>query len=350
MERLACGRGQTRVGIRPEAKGPLDPGPRTRHRNVRACSTRLTEGRKTTRVITTFLCVVFVGAVLSFWGYRGSEVFFYALGDFSATPYTQDESGRELLERVSAVSTKVEWTLSNGDRQVAYYIPPRTGRLIIYAHGSPGNGLGMYGGEARRLVERGYGALLVDLPGYGASEGDRTWGVDFVETMRLAVDFASAQTEVDSNRIAGFGYSNGGCLIARAAAEDDRLSAIVLLASYTRLAEQLHFAFKRRVPGMGYFAIAAARWRGVPVEDLDTVAALEKMDPRPTLIVSGGRDHAIALVMHEQIKSVVPGTEAIIYPNADHLDFVTQAGPAYIDALDDFYDRALKPDVSVEVM
>ncbi len=294
------------------------------------------------------ILAMLVAPVIVFWADRGRQSFSAALGDFAPTPYERSESGRELLERVGPLVTRVGWKLADGRRQVAYYVPPRRGALIVYAHGSPGRGLGLYAGEAGRLVERGYGALLIDLPGYGASEGSRTWGPDFIESIRLALDFAVAQSEVDPDRIGGFGYSNGGCLIARAAAADTRLRAIVLRAAYTNLAEQLHFSFRRRTPGMGYFAIAAARWSGVPVVDLDTVAALQRMAARPTLILSGGADREIPRYMNARLKSAVPDAESIIYEDIGHLDFVQKLGESYIDTLENFFDGALEVAASAE--
>jgi dienelactone hydrolase len=160
----------------------------------------------------------------------------------------------------------------------------------------------------------------------------------------MAVDFAEGQPEVDPMRIGGFGYSNGGCLIARAAAEDERIRAFVLLAAYTNLSDQLHYAYHRRTPGMGYFAIAASIWSGVPVQDLDTVAALERMTPRPALMISGGRDSQIPVSMGEKLKSSIPGAEGILYREIGHLDFAGQGGAYYVGSLVEFFDRAFAHD------
>lgn len=278
---------------------------------------------------------------LAFWGYRGAQVFRRQLGEFTPTPYATSEAGRQLLAKASATSREVAWELSDGSRQSAFYVPSHNGAVLVYAHGSPGNALGALD-EALVLAERGYGVLLVDLPGYGSSEGNRAWDAQFVESIRRAVDFAVLQPEVDPGRIGGFGYSNGGCLIARAAAADERLSAIVLLASYSSLSEQLHSAFRgRRTPGMSYFAIAASRWSGVPVSELDTVAALRRMKPRPTLIIAGGRDGEIPVDMAAQLKSAVPQAEMIVFDEVGHLGFSRQLGEDYFGLLARFWEASL---------
>jgi pimeloyl-ACP methyl ester carboxylesterase len=292
------------------------------------------------RVLLLSLVAAIAVLGIAFWIYRGTQVFRRQLSEFEPTAYESSEAGRQSLERAAAVSERVSWVLSDGSRQSAFYVAPRNGALIVYAHGSPGNGLGLIS-EALVLAERGYGALLIDLPGYGASEGRRAWDAMFVESIRRAVDFAVGRPEVEATRIGGFGYSNGGSLIARAAAADERLSAIVLLATYSNLAEQLHHAFKRRTPGMGHFAIAASLWSGVPVSKLDTVAALQRMKPRPTLVISGGQDRQIPLETADRLKRAMPGADEIVFDEAGHLDFSTKLGDRYFSSLAGFWDRSL---------
>ena len=292
----------------------------------------------------TLLLVMSVSVLalgFAFWLYRGAQVFALQLGDYAATPYADSEAGRERLARAALRARRVGWQLSDGSRQNAFYLASRNGAALIYAHGSPGNALGALG-EAMVLADAGYGVLLVDLPGYGASEGERAWDARFVESISKAVDFATAQPEVDAGRIGGFGYSNGGCLIARAAAEDERLAAIGLLASYTTLAEQLQAAFDgRRTPLLGYFARAAATYSGVPVAELDTLAALEAMTPRPTLILSGGQDRQIPREMARRLKHAAPQAEMILFEEMGHLDFPGRLGQEYFAPLLAFWDASL---------
>lgn len=292
-------------------------------------------------LLVTSMSVLAVG--FAFWLYRGAQVFVLQLGEYSATEYDGSEADRERLARAARLSRRVDWLLSDGSRQNAFYIASRNGAVLIYAHGSPGNALGALS-EAAVLADAGYGVLLVDLPGYGASEGKRAWDAGFVESISMAIDFASAQPEIDPKRIGGFGYSNGGCLIARAAAADERLAAIGLLASYSTLADQLHAAFgRRRTPWLGFFAQAAAYYSGVPVSELDTIAALERMTPRPTLILSGGQDRQIPREMAHQLKDAAPHAEMILFEEMGHMDFPGRLGKAYFAPLLAFWDAALEP-------
>ena len=91
------------------------------------------------------------------------------------------------------------------------------------------------------LVEHGYGVLLFDRRGEGASEGDgNLFGWDGERDIYAALDYLEQRPDVDPGRIGGIGLSVGGELMLQAAAEDDRLAAVVSEGAGTRsLAEEL---------------------------------------------------------------------------------------------------------------
>lgn len=289
--------------------------------------------------LVLLVCLVLL-APLGYWAYRGARVFRHTSNEFEPTPYDTTEIGRSMLEKTLTSTSRVGWTLSDGSRQNAFYLPSQNGALIVYAHGSPGTGAGLLP-EALGLQAAGYGALLIDLPGYGESEGNRAWDATFVESIRAAVDFASAQDGVDPGRIGGHGYSNGGSLIARAAAEDERLSAIVLVASYTRIADHLHATHSGRLPGLGFFAVAAARAAGVPVSELDTERAVAQMGDRPLLILAGGADRQIPTAMASQLQSAAIRAEMRVFPEMGHVGYAARLGETYFRALEDFWKESL---------
>jgi len=284
---------------------------------------------------------VVVVAALAFIVVRGSGVFRHHSQEYAANPYSEDHPERAQLLADSSGFRVVRWRLTDDSEQVAYYHPPQNGSVIVIAHGSPGRGVGLALAEGRGLVAAGYGVLSLDLPGYGDSEGDRRWDDRFVEAISRGLDFAVAQEGVDRQRIVGLGYSNGGCAMARAAVADDRIRALILLAAYTNLTDQLHFAYRRRVPGMGHFAVASARAAGVPVEALDTVAALETMRSRPTLIIAGGRDKQVPPEMALHLKSAASEAELWEYPQMGHVGFAARLGSEFFARLDEWLSRAV---------
>ncbi|HEY3693848.1 MAG TPA: hypothetical protein VGL46_26780 [Pseudonocardiaceae bacterium] len=77
---------------------------------------------------------------------------------------------------------------------------------------------------------RGYNVLAVDGPGQGGALHLQKLVMrpDWEAVLTPVVDYALARREIEPGRIAGFGYSLGGDLLARAAAFEHRLSALVL--------------------------------------------------------------------------------------------------------------------------
>ncbi len=233
----------------------------------------------------------------------------------------------------------VAWTVA-GATQHGWYVPPTNGALVVYLHGSPGN-RGSLLPEARALARAGYGALLLDLPGYGESEGRRFWDDVYLDSVRAAVDFAAAQPEVDASRIGVFGYSMGTCIAARAAARDPRLRARVLRGAFTRLDEQLRVQFRSRSPFVEELAILAAKRAGVRVQDLDTETAFRALRDRPVFLVAGAEDFAVPAAHSERLAALVTDAEVWVAPGVGHVGFAEALGDAYFDRVRAFLDRAL---------
>jgi len=282
-----------------------------------------------------------LGVALAYWVYRGIEVFRYELRGVAATPDDRDESSRRRARAAAAATRVVTWQLADGSRQRAFYLPPRNGAVIVYAHGAPGAAAGLLP-EALAMAGHGFGALLLDLPGYGESEGRRDWGPSFQVALRRAVDFVVMQPGVDRRRIGGFGYSMGGHAIARAAAEDRRIAALVLLATPTSLLEAYQAKYRsRRLPGLMYFAVAADWASGVPVSRIDTRAALRVLDARPVLVISGVADNAVPGPMALELSLTANKGQLWIVDGIGHVGFAEQIGQPYFERMARFWDTVL---------
>ena len=82
--------------------------------------------------------------------------------------------------------------------------------------------------HARYLARAGYGVLLVDRRGEGASDGDpHGFGWTFDEDIRAGVRFLQDRDDVDPERIAGLGLSVGGEMMLQTAADTRGLAAVV---------------------------------------------------------------------------------------------------------------------------
>jgi dienelactone hydrolase len=87
---------------------------------------------------------------------------------------------------------------------------------------------------AEALASRGIAVLRVDDRGVGQSKGVETLQVstsaNFADDVRAQIDFLRERRDIDPNRIALIGHSEGGVIAPMVAATDPRVAAIVLMA------------------------------------------------------------------------------------------------------------------------
>jgi uncharacterized protein len=174
-----------------------------------------------------------------------------------------------------------------------WYIPTHNGAVVLMLHG--------YGANRTELLERavvlakaGFGVLLYDLRGHGESGGViRAMGWPDTKDVQAAVDFARQLPGVDRDRIGIFGFSIGGQIALRAAAEDKRLHAIFVDdPSYTRIEDIPAMPnplddFEARGVTRADLALISMR-TGVPIP-AGTTKAISEIAPRPIFMISSGK-------------------------------------------------------------
>jgi len=137
---------------------------------------------------------------------------------------------------LGAAYDNVSFTTSDGLRLRGWYIPSKNGAAVIAFPGRRGPQQ-----HARMLARHGYGVLLFDRRGEGASDGDGNlfgWGGD--RDILAAVAYLKTRPDVEPGRIGGIGFSVGGELMLQAAAETPDLAAVVSEGAGTRwLAEEI---------------------------------------------------------------------------------------------------------------
>jgi hypothetical protein len=109
----------------------------------------------------------------------------------------------------------------------AWYIPTRNGAVVVTVHGA-GTNRGTTMPEALVLARNGYGVLMVDLEGFGDSEGRaNAFGWVGARGVHAAIDYLRSRPDVDTTRIGGLGLSMGGEVLMQAAGESPHLRAVV---------------------------------------------------------------------------------------------------------------------------
>jgi fermentation-respiration switch protein FrsA (DUF1100 family) len=104
-----------------------------------------------------------------------------------------------------------------------WFVPSRNGATVIAFPGRSGPQK-----HTRMLVRHGYGVLLFDRRGEGASEGDpNAFGWVGDRDLHATAAYLRSRPDVDPKRIGAIGLSVGGEMLIHAAAHSDAFKAIV---------------------------------------------------------------------------------------------------------------------------
>jgi uncharacterized protein len=124
---------------------------------------------------------------------------------------------------LGATPENIAFMTSDRLRLEGWFVPSRNGATVIVFPGRSGPQK-----QARMLIRHGYGVLLFDRRGEGASEGDpNAFGWVGDRDLHAAAAFLRGRPDVDPERIGAIGLSVGGEMLIHAAAHSDAFKAIV---------------------------------------------------------------------------------------------------------------------------
>jgi dipeptidyl aminopeptidase/acylaminoacyl peptidase len=223
-----------------------------------------------------------------------------------------------------------------------WYIPSSNGSAVILAHGFGGNRLDLLP-EVALLAGHGYGVLLFDFRGHGASgKAQITVGYHEQRDLTAAIDLVSAQPDVDPQRIGAIGFSMGGATLALVAARDTRLKAAVIESAF----DSLDHVVRDKVGVLGPLTEIPALWaiqrKGIDTGAVRPVDDVCRISPRPVLLIYGDRDHTIPPGAQRAMFAAACGSEETwLVAGAGHQNFMEVAPDAYSARLLDFFAHGL---------
>lgn len=222
-----------------------------------------------------------------------------------------------------------------------WYIPSRTGAAAVLLHGAGGDRSSL-APEARALASKGIGVLLFDLPGHGESEGEIHWNEGEERALQAAIEFLQSQPDVDPRRIGGLGFSLGGAVLARVAAADARLSALVFAGTPSDQVEQVELEYGQWGPLSQLPALSALRRRGMLVDRDQPRDVIGAIAPRPILIVSGTVDDTVPLSLGQELFAAARDPKELLEVNgAGHGGYEDAPGSTYLDDVAAFFESHL---------
>jgi uncharacterized protein len=241
---------------------------------------------------------------------------------------------------LGAEPENIAFTTSDGLRLEGWFVPSRNGATVIVFPGRSGPQK-----QARVLIRHGYGVLLFDRRGEGASEGDpNAFGWVGDRDLHAAAAFLRGRPDVDTERIGAIGLSVGGEMLIHAAAHSDAFRAIVSEgASGQSMRDGLaNGDTLDAVLGGGLNTLAVALFTNtLPPPSLES--EIPKIAPTALFLVYGEKGQGGTERKPNRLFYAAAGEPKQIWevPNGQHIAGITTEPAEYERRVVGFFDRTL---------
>ena len=263
---------------------------------------------------------------------------------FAADPEAPERRLGEPIEAVAADGVRLAgiWHPARGDRG------PGRGRVVLLIHGFAEDPSALLA-RMEALNRHGWDVAALDARAHGRSGGDRgSFGGREAADVAAWLDALAGSGRVGPGAVpvAVWGRSMGAAIAARAAADDPRVTALVLEAAYLDLGETLAAVMRRkRVPLPRLAArLVAARARALAGVSLTSPRPID-LAPRiaaPALVVHGTDDSLIPLADARRLARSFPRPATFVeVPGAGHNSVVEVGGAALLQRIATFLDDAV---------
>jgi uncharacterized protein len=220
------------------------------------------------------------------------------------------------------------------------FVDAKNGRVVLLVHGTEAALQDMYA-RAEMLIERGYGVMLIDLPGHGQSGGLPTWDEQERKAVRKALDYCQQQPCVTGLGVLGIGFSSGGYILAQVAAYEPRLAAVVLEGCFTSIKDLVDWQYRR----YGWFSRYPALWTdcyyGMKPKSIQPIDVVQNIAPRATFVIAGSKDQVVPVFMSKRLYDAAQSPKELwIVDGAAHGDYQRVAPAEYARRVTEFFERA----------
>jgi uncharacterized protein len=247
---------------------------------------------------------------------------------------------------LGAAHEDVTFTTSDGLRLEGWFVPSRNGATVIAFPGRSGPQK-----QTRMLVRNGYGVLLFDRRGEGASDGDpNTFGWDGERDLHAAAAYLQSRPDVDDSRIGAIGLSVGGEMLIRAGAHSDAFRAVVSEGASGQSIRDvldnpgLSDRFTELPTQAALTTALMVLTNGLPPPSLQSEVA--EIAPTPVFFVYGEKAQGGAETRPNEgfFAAADEPTQIWEVPNGQHVAGITTAPEEYERRVVGFFDDALLTD------
>jgi uncharacterized protein len=220
---------------------------------------------------------------------------------------------------------------------VGVYAPSQNGAAVVLLHGGGGERSDV-APEVAILAGAGFGVLAYDSPGHGESGGKISWGEPERRALAAALDFLSEQPGVQPARLAGFGFSMGGYVLAQHASYDERLRAIALAGTPHDPIEHTRWEYRQQGFLRQPAALLAIRVSGMRTDELVPEQVIGRLAPRAVLLVHGSQDQHVPRWMAERLYRAAGEPKRMhVVEGAGHGGYARADAQGYAKALTAFF-------------
>lgn len=216
---------------------------------------------------------------------------------------------------------------ADGLHLVGWYLPSHNRAAVIVLHGFRGDRTDLLP-TGVLLHRHGYGVLLASFRAHDRSEGELiTLGKNHLEDIAAWHQYLLARREVDPARVGLLGESLGGALAIQYAAHNPNIHALVLDSVMASFDDALDIAVHNHTilpsfPVSSLLTFWAERETGVDSVQIDPLAWISQISPRPVLILQGGADNRIPLESGQTLFLAAGEPKELWYePEATHHGF-----------------------------
>lgn len=214
--------------------------------------------------------------------------------------------------------------------------------VVIVCHGHRSNKSEMLG-LGPGLWRAGHTVLAFDFRGCGESaDGPQSLAFHEQRDLSAAIDLAGSRRP--DAKVVLVGFSMGASTALLCAADDPRVAAVVLDSPFATMSDVVVTAYRKyRLPGVALLPVAdlVNRLRyGYAFAHVRPIDAIERIPPRPIMLLHGTADRIIPYGHAEQLLEAAGGAvELVTFVGADHCGGYFLDRPGYIARVDDFLRR-----------
>ncbi len=231
-------------------------------------------------------------------------------------------------------------------------VPPTPRGTILVLHGYRNEAFWMLP-TARRLAAAGYRVALYDLRGQGSSTGKTiSFGVLDGSDLSQVLD-ALDERGLLVEPVGTYGLSYGGTVAIQGAARDERVKAVVSVATFASMREIAPHVIRTALPMAT--PIMTTKWIDERIDaagkrgqfdpaEADTTRAIARTDT-PVLIIHGTGDRVVPVShAHELYRAGKPHNRLVILKDVGHVDiYFDRSGRVYEETVS-WFGRHLRRD------